>query len=75
MNKNYCKSVVVEGYNKNDYITPIVNWETLYIAQNGMEDAEDYVLKLPSNYTARIVEKDIEDADLDNKHWEIYFGV
>lgn len=66
-------SFVIEGYNKEDYISPFVSWETLCITEC-MTEAEEYVLKFPNNYVIRIVEKDPVDNDLDNKHWEIYFG-
>jgi hypothetical protein len=66
-------NVVVEGYNKEDYITSFVTWETLCITEC-VTEAEDYLLKLPNNYVARIVEKEISETDVDNKHWEIYFG-
>lgn len=69
------KIYVVEGYNKNDYISGIINWETLFVSSN-MEAIDNYILNIPENYILRIQElNEPISQDLDNKHWEIYTGV
>jgi len=66
-------SYVVEGYNKEDFISDFYIWDTLHISES-MNDAEEYVIKLSNGYKTRIVEKDPLETDLDNCHWSIYIG-
>lgn len=68
----------VLGYNRNDYITDIVNWELLKVF-NDKESAESYAFCL-TDYVCKVVEVDQElQSDIIdiNKavHWEIYTGL
>jgi hypothetical protein len=66
---------VVEGYNQKDYITGIINWETLFVS-NSAKEIDSYVINIPEGYVIRIEEKDaLFFEDLANTHWEIYTGV
>lgn len=67
---------IVEGYNKNDYISEIVNWEILQIFSN-KEDAENYISNI-KDYICRINESEVIpylEKPLEYAHWEIYTGV
>lgn len=66
---------VVEGYNKNDYISGIILWETLF-ASNDIGKIETYINNIPEDYIIRVSEKDeLFSENLYNKHWEIYVGL
>jgi hypothetical protein len=71
---------LVEGYNKNDYLTEMYNWELLKSFDNRAA-AYDFLIEMESTgYRCRIVESKIElqPGIIDPKedvHWEIFTGV
>lgn len=66
---------VLEGYNKKDYISGIVSWETLFVS-NDVGKVEDYVKTVPEDYELRVSEKDeVFSEQLYNYHWDIYTGL
>lgn len=72
---NSPKLYIVEGYNRNDYITDIVNWETLFVSAD-KKAIDDYIINIPEDYVIRVHESgEITSYDVDNHHWEIYTGV
>jgi hypothetical protein len=70
---------LVEGYNKNDYLTEIYNWELLKTFDN-RADAYDFVIEMEAkDYRCRIVESKVglQSDNIDPKddvHWEIFTG-
>lgn len=66
---------VVEGYNKNDYISGIINWETLFASERANE-VDNYITNIPEGYVVRVMEKDeLFFEELANTHWEVYTGI
>lgn len=66
--------LIVEGYNKTDYISEIVCWETLFYSDN-VEDVHRFIQSLSEDYVTRIAERcDLFNKDLTNRHWEIFVG-
>lgn len=69
---------LVEGYNKDDYITNIIGWELLKIFTNE-SDALDYVKEMENkNYICKIEQSEVvpySEKPLENSHWEIFSGI
>lgn len=70
------KAFLVEGYNKSDYITEIVNWEPLKYFET-LQQSFVYMDSMNvKNYETRVRLTDYqEDILKTNEHWEIFFGV
>ena len=70
------KAFLVEGYNKSDYITEIVNWEPLKYFET-LQQSFVYMDSMKvKNYETRVRLTDYqEDILKTNEHWEIFFGV
>nr|QMP83013.1 MAG: hypothetical protein [Caudoviricetes sp.] len=70
------EAFLVEGYNKSDYITEIVNWEPLKYFET-LNQCFVYMDSMKvKNYETRVRLTDYqEDILKTNEHWEIFFGV
>lgn len=71
------KAFFVEGYNKSDYLTEIVNWEPLKYFET-LQQSFVYMDSMKvKNYETRVrlTDTPIEEIINPNEHWEIFFGV
>lgn len=71
------KAFLVEGYNKSDYITGIVNWEPLSYFET-LQQSFLYMDNMKEkNYECRVrlTDTPIKDVIQPDEHWEIFFGV
>lgn len=65
------KAFLIEGYNKGDYITNIVNWEPLMYTET-LQQAFLYMNKMKEqNYETRVRLTDTPSNPSDNEHWDI----
>lgn len=70
------KAFLVEGYNKSDYITEIVNWEPLKYFET-LQQCFVYMDSMKvKNYETRVrlTDTPIEEVVQPDEHWEIFFG-
>ena len=70
------KAFLVEGYNKSDYLTEIVNWEPLKYFET-LNQCFVYMDSMKvKNYEVRVRLTDYQEEIINpNEHWEIFFGV
>ena len=64
------KAFLIEGYNKDDYITDIINWEPLIYTET-LQQAFLYMDQLIPNYETRVRLTDTPQNPLPTEHWEI----
>jgi hypothetical protein len=71
------KAFLVEGYNKLDYITGIVNWEPLRYFET-LQQSFLYMDNMKEkNYETRVrlTDTPIDKITQPDEHWEIFFGL
>ena len=71
------KVFLVEGYNKSDYITGIVNWEPLKYFET-LQQSFVYMDEIKQkNYECRVrlTDTPIKDIIQPDEHWEIFLAV